>query len=389
MGLEVATYISDLNQANPLNGDSIAQGDDHIRLLKSVLKSSFPLVNGPLNATMVPFTPVGNIAATTVAAALAELDSEKPSLTGSGATGSWPISITGNAASASTAADVSDNAIVTAKIADGAVTGAKLASTAVADSLGYTPLGASGGTLTGPLNEAEGTAVASAGTVNLDTATGNFLHITGTTAITVVTLAQGAERTVVFDGALTLTHSAGLILPSGANITTEAGDVAIFRGEGTGVTRCVVYQRANGSVLVPPQQGLTITSPMTVSGSSITVTGIPGTARRITVLFWRIPLNGSGGTITLQLGDSGGIETTGYEGSNASFALGGTAGADNYGTFELVNLSDDGLSWHEGGKANFSSIIGKTLSSTITQMKINFGASVSNSNGRVRLIIEE
>ena len=62
-----------------------------------------------------------------------------------------------------------------------------------------------GGTMTGPLgltgaalNEAEGDAIASATTVDLDAATGNFLHITGTTAITTVTLGQGRGRTVVF-----------------------------------------------------------------------------------------------------------------------------------------------------------------------------------------------
>ena len=110
-----------------------------------------------------------------------------------------------------------------------------------------------GGTMTGALgftgaavNEAEGNAIASATTVDLNAATGNFLHITGTTAITTVTLGQGRERTVVFDGALTLTNGASLILPTGANITTAAGDVAVFRGEGTGVTRCVAYTRASG-----------------------------------------------------------------------------------------------------------------------------------------------
>jgi hypothetical protein len=101
----------------------------------------------------------------------------------------------------------------------------------------------------GVINEAEGAAVASAATINLDTATGNFLHVTGTTGITAVTLAQGAERTIVFDGALTLTHGASLILPTAANITTAADDVAVFRGEGAGVTRCVAYQKADGGTL--------------------------------------------------------------------------------------------------------------------------------------------
>jgi len=99
----------------------------------------------------------------------------------------------------------------------------------------------SGATFTGALNEAQGANIASAGTVNLTTATGNYVHITGTTTITAITLAQGATRTVVFDGALTLTNGASLLLPDAANITTATGDVAIFRGEAAGVVRCVSY----------------------------------------------------------------------------------------------------------------------------------------------------
>jgi hypothetical protein len=42
MALETATYISDLNISNPAPGDVISQGDDHIRMAKSVLKNTFP-----------------------------------------------------------------------------------------------------------------------------------------------------------------------------------------------------------------------------------------------------------------------------------------------------------------------------------------------------------
>lgn len=93
-------------------------------------------------------------------------------------------------------------------------------------------------------NEAKGSDVASAATINLTTATGNLVHVTGTTTITAITLASGAERTVVFDGSLTLTHNATtLILPDAANIQTAAGDKAVFRGDGSGNTRCISYER--------------------------------------------------------------------------------------------------------------------------------------------------
>ncbi len=97
-----------------------------------------------------------------------------------------------------------------------------------------------------PINEARGADIASAATVDLTTATGNVVDVTGTTAITAVTLAEGAERTVRFTGALTLTHGASLVLPGGASIATAAGDYAILRAYAGGVVRCVVYSKADG-----------------------------------------------------------------------------------------------------------------------------------------------
>lgn len=100
----------------------------------------------------------------------------------------------------------------------------------------------SGGTLTGPLNFNQGADIASAGTINLQTATGNVVNVTGTTGITAITLSQGASRRVQFTGILTLTNGANLILPGGANITTSPGDFAEFQGYAAGVVR-VIYER--------------------------------------------------------------------------------------------------------------------------------------------------
>ena len=48
MALEsAAQFIDDLVATNPAAGDPIAQGDDHIRLLKAVLKRSLPGVSEP------------------------------------------------------------------------------------------------------------------------------------------------------------------------------------------------------------------------------------------------------------------------------------------------------------------------------------------------------
>jgi hypothetical protein len=100
-------------------------------------------------------------------------------------------------------------------------------------------------------NESKSADIASATTTDLATMTAPFGHVTGTTTITGLgTVQAGAERMLVFDGVLLLTHNGtSLILPTGANITTAAGDSAIFRSEGAGNWRCVVYQRKSGAAL--------------------------------------------------------------------------------------------------------------------------------------------
>ena len=92
--------------------------------------------------------------------------------------------------------------------------------------------------------QAQATATASAATVDLGAiATGSYVHITGVTGITAFgTVAAGVSRILVFDDALTITHNATtMILPSGTDITTAAGDVAEFVSEGSGNWRCVRY----------------------------------------------------------------------------------------------------------------------------------------------------
>lgn len=132
--------------------------------------------------------------------------------------------------------------------------------------------------ITGLINEAQGSNIASASTINLTTATGNYVHITGTTPITAITLAQGAERTIVFDGALTFTNGASLILPSGANITTAAGDAAKVRGEAAGVVRCVNYTRADGTPIALANSSVT-TAKLAVTNAADGVVVLDGTAK--------------------------------------------------------------------------------------------------------------
>lgn len=109
-----------------------------------------------------------------------------------------------------------------------------------------------GGTLSSALNEAPIATIASASTVNIGAAAANTISISGTTTITAFdSIASGARRLLHFQGALTLTHNGtSLILPTGANITTAAGDCAAFVSLGSGNWRCTGYMKANGTPLV-------------------------------------------------------------------------------------------------------------------------------------------
>src|SRR5687768_6280149 len=51
MALEAGTYIDDLVATNPLSTDPRSDGDDHIRLLKAVLKATFPNITGAVTPT--------------------------------------------------------------------------------------------------------------------------------------------------------------------------------------------------------------------------------------------------------------------------------------------------------------------------------------------------
>lgn len=86
-------------------------------------------------------------------------------------------------------------------------------------------------------------ALASAATTSIASAGGVDVHITGTTTITSFgNCTAGVHRIVHFDGALTLTHNAtSLILTTGANRTTAAGDGGLYTCDSTNNWREAFY----------------------------------------------------------------------------------------------------------------------------------------------------
>lgn len=73
MALETATYIYGLVTTNPDGGDSRTTGDNHLRLIKSALKRTFPNLDGEMSAShsilnTVAFVGLRTNAAATVSA---------------------------------------------------------------------------------------------------------------------------------------------------------------------------------------------------------------------------------------------------------------------------------------------------------------------------------
>ena len=69
MALESATYINDLNAANPAATDGLAQADDHFRLIKGAVKATFPNVTGAITATHTALDAASTFAASITASA--------------------------------------------------------------------------------------------------------------------------------------------------------------------------------------------------------------------------------------------------------------------------------------------------------------------------------
>lgn len=65
MALEAASYVSGLNTANPTAADPIAEGDNHIRLIKSVLKNTFPNLSAAMTADAAELNKLDGVTATT------------------------------------------------------------------------------------------------------------------------------------------------------------------------------------------------------------------------------------------------------------------------------------------------------------------------------------
>lgn len=102
----------------------------------------------------------------------------------------------------------------------------------------------------------------------------------------------------------------------GVKLVSASGGSVEINPPATASNFTATMPAGTGNVVVNGVNGALVsgTAVASTSGTSIDFTGIPSWAKRITVMFNGVSTNGSS-TIRLQLGDSGGVETTGYAGT--------------------------------------------------------------------------
>jgi hypothetical protein len=143
----------------------------------------------------------------------------------------------------------------------------------------------------------------------------------------------------------------------------------------------------NGTTGVQDNSGAFVagTAQASTSGTAINFGSIPSWVKRVTVLFNGVSTNGAS-IVQVQIGSSGGIETTGYASSGATngtslanfatgypAAVGGAAAYLLSGPMTITNIS--GNTWIMGatiGTTTFASVVGgtKTISGALTQVRI-------------------
>jgi hypothetical protein len=178
-------------------------------------------------------------------------------------------------------------------------------------------------------------------------------------------LTAGIKANADGSAAIQVGGSDAITITSGLN-TTFAGTAAVPTG--------MLYPIVSGTAV-------------TASGTSVDFTSIPSWVKRITVMWSGVSTNGTSNPL-IQLGDSGGIETTGYLANSSDYTASGayTTGFGVYSgqaanilhgvaTFALLNASTNiwscfGVINNSNGNYVSSMAGSKSLSATLDRVRI-------------------
>jgi hypothetical protein len=250
----------------------------------------------------------------------------------------------------------------------------------------------------------ERSSIVSAATVDLGSVNSGTVNVTGNTGpiTSFGTCSAGIMKRVTFASTPTITYSGtAMILPGGASITAAAGDSLVAESLGSGNWKIHSYTKASGAAITG---GLTLgTEQASTSGTAITFSSIPAGTKMIKVMFVGVSVDG-GNELLLQIGDSGGVENSGYLSSasqtssavaasnqTTGFALTHGLGAANvlHGVITLTLEDSANFTWCLAGvlgasntAATFQSAGSKSLSAELDRVSItcasNFDAGAIN-----------
>jgi hypothetical protein len=133
------------------------------------------------------------------------------------------------------------------------------------------------------------------------------------------------------------------------------------------------------------------TAVASTSGTSIDFTGIPSWAKRITVMFDGVSTSGAS-VVQVQIGDSGGAETSGYLGATTFFSASGIVTTNGTTGFTLNNGGDAAANLRHGSliitnvTGNTWSCIGNIGLSGLTRASIvGYSKALSDTLDRIRI----
>lgn len=155
-----------------------------------------------------------------------------------------------------------------------------------------------------------------------------------------------------------------------AEIKLQADDTRIATikfEDGAGADKDVTIPKAGGLLNV-----LTQGTAVAATGTAIDFTGIPSTAKRITVMFGGVSTNGVS-AFRVQIGSSGGFVTTGYSGSQFAAASTNSFSAVGFTTevgFPLVGNRGGAVSVN-GGVMYISNQTGNTWQAIVNAGEVN------------------
>ena len=225
--------------------------------------------------------------------------------------------------------------------------------------------------------------------------------------------ASSASNNIVLDSSGNTTIGGNISVTG----TTSVGGIPVVTTTGTQtLTNKTLTSPTITGALVSAMASSVITSGTaqnTTSGTSIDFTGIPSWVKRVTVMFNGVSTSGTS-VRQIQLGDSGGVEITGYTGSvattnsagtgnNAAFAgagfalqnSGNTTAADTlYGMFAFTNVSGNiwvgtGILVASNAPSTFYISGVKTLSDVLTQVRITtVGGTDTFDAGSINILYE-